>query len=232
MAAYVAEVAEHWRGRVTQWDVVNEPITAKGALQDELMAGKLGEGFIDIAFHAAREADPDALLVLNASLIAQDEWWEDHQQATTLALLERLVSRGVPVQALGYEAHVRTDRGFTEAKWRHFLDRITDLGLKIMITELDVDDGKTAGDPERRDAEAAALVTRLLDTTLDYQNCLGLLTWGPVDRYSWLRKIPDRARMDGAPLRPTPRDDRYRRKPMWHAIANAIDRAAPRRSAG
>jgi endo-1,4-beta-xylanase len=150
-----------------------------------------------------------------------------------LRLLERLVGRGVPIQALGYEAHMNTEVNLSEAKWRLFLDEVTAMGLKIMITEMDIYDARTLGDIPKRDAAVASLATQFLDITLSYPDCLGLLTWGQVDRYTWLRKESEakRWRTDGAPLRPCPRDEDFKPKPLYHAIANAIDRAEPRVSA-
>ena len=228
LGSYITEVVGHWRGRLVHWDVINEPITAQDKLAETLFTGKLGEHVVDLAFHSARSADPDVLLVMNQNLIEQEGWWQEHQRAATLRLLERLLARGVPVQALGIESHLETMNGFSQANWRAFLDEVHGMGLKIIVTELDVTDTGTLGDVATRDGAVAALAKSFLDVTLSYRNCLGLLSWGVTDPYSWLTHLPDKQRKDGAPLRPDMRDADYCRKPLWQAIAAAID-AAPAR---
>ena len=228
LTSYIHDVVGYWRGRLVQWDVVNEPISAQNKLLEPLFTGKLGEQVIDLAFHAAREADPGTMLVLNQNLVEQENWWQQHQRTATLGLLERLLKRGVPVQALGIESHLETAIPFSPANWRAFLDEVTGMGLKIMVTELDVSDAGTGGDTGARDSAVASLAKAYLDVTLSYRECLGVVSWGVSDRDSWLNKTPGKARKDGVPLRPDMRDPDYRRAPLWQAIADAID-AAPRR---
>lgn len=62
----------------------------------------LGENFIDIAFKAARAADPAAKLYIN-------EYNLDGPGAkidALLALIGRLQSRGVPIDGVGSQAHL------------------------------------------------------------------------------------------------------------------------------
>lgn len=225
---YVHDVAHYWRGRIVQWDVVNEPIGAKDVILDRMLSPKLGDRFMDMAFEAAAEADPAALRVLNHDLIAQDDWYQEAQLDSTVRLIDRLMNRGAKIQCFGFEAHLATAYGFSEAKWRRFCDHLTGMGLKLMITEMDVDDSGTLGDVARRDAQSTALAGALLDVMLSYPECLGVVTWGAVDKYSWLRKVKDRQRKDGQLQRPTPMGDDYQPKPLWRTIAKALDKAEPR----
>ncbi|MEO7688683.1 MAG: endo-1,4-beta-xylanase [Sphingomonas sp.] len=228
LTKYITDVVSHWRGRLVQWDVVNEPIGANDVILDKMFGPKLGEQYMDLAFEATAAADPSALRVLNQDLIAQDWSYETRQRDSTLRLLERMMKRGAKVQCLGFEAHLTTSFGLSETNWRRFLDEVTGMGLKLMVTELDVNDKGTLGRIPARDAQTAALAKGMLDIMFSYPECLGVVTWGPTDRYSWLRKMADRQRKDGSALRPTPRDDNYQPKPLWQAIAGALDQAAPR----
>lgn len=225
---YVTKVVSHWKGRLVQWDVINEPVLATGELLEKVFSGKLGEQYMDIALKATAEADPGALRMVNQTLIAQEWWWEDRQRDQTLRIVEAMLKRGAPLQGFGYEGHIKTKYGFSEAKWAKFLEELKGMGLKFMITELDVNDNGTIGDVAKRDAASASLVKALLDVSFSFDNCLGLLTWAPSDKYSWLLKAMDRQRTDGAQLRPSPRDDDFKPKPIWNAIADALD-AAPKR---
>jgi endo-1,4-beta-xylanase len=228
LQTHVHTVVSHWRGRLIQWDVVNEPVDNKGNLVDKLWAPKLGPRYLDLAFEAARAADPDVKLVLNHNLIEQQTNYQIGMRAATLALLEGMVARNVPVQILGIESHIATSDSFSPGEWSRFLDRVTGMGLDIIVTELDVFDRGTIGDVRTRDLAVASLARDYLDLTLSYPQCLGVISWGMVDSDNWLNKMPDHRRSDGAPLRPSPLDANYQPKPLWHAIADAIDRAPGR----
>jgi endo-1,4-beta-xylanase len=227
---YVHDVVSRFRGRIVHWDVANEPVDGAGRLTEKLFSAKLGEQYIDLAFRAARDADPDALLVLNTDFVEQDTVYQERHRHHTLRLLERLKARGVAVQALGIESHLSTLYPFSEARFRSFLDEAAGMGLKLIATEFDVSDFATLGGIAQRDAATAALGKAYLDVMLANPACLGFLTWGQSDRYSWLRLDDARPRADRSPLRPLPRDDAFQRKPLWHAIAAAIDAAPSRRA--
>ena len=55
---HVTGVVSHFRGRVAQWDVVNEPLLPSGKLKKSVFERVLGPGYIALAFRAARAADP------------------------------------------------------------------------------------------------------------------------------------------------------------------------------
>lgn len=225
---YAYDVAKHWKGRVIQWDVVNEPIGARDVILDRLYGPKLGDQYMDLVFEAAAEADPGALRVLNHDLIAQKFWYQESQLDSTVRLIDRMMNRGAKIQCFGFEAHLMTAYGFSEGKWQRFCDDLTGMGLKLMITELDVDDAGTIGDVQHRDAQSSALAGALLDVMLSNPECQGMVTWGLTDKYSWLRKVPERQRSDGQPQRPTLYDDKYQKKLLWQTMAQAIDKAEPR----
>lgn len=225
---YVRKVAGDWKGRLVHWDVTNEEIDGKGNLIDTLFAPILGEHYIDLCFNAVRDTDPDTLRCYNINYVEQDTRYEDGMRSSVLRQLERLLHRGVPIQCVGIQSHLTTMTGFTEMRYRAFLDEITAMGLKLLVTEFDVSDRGTIGSVAVRDAATAALGKAYLDIMFSYPGCLGLLSWGPTDKYHWLRRVPEKQRSDRLPLRAAPLDDEFRRKPLWHAIAAAIDAAAPR----
>jgi endo-1,4-beta-xylanase len=187
------------------------------------------ERYFDLAFGLAREADPTARLAYNDYGIEHAIPWQVAKRRALLALLERLRSRGVPVQALGIQAHLSLGAPFDAAAFGAFLDSVAALGLVIEITELDVDDRAAPGDIARRDAAAADQARRFLDAALARRAVTSVLTWGLTDRTSWLNAPGyGRPRADGLPQRPLPLDPNLARKPLWHAIAAALA-AAPER---
>ena len=160
--------------------------------------------------------------------------WEagnERHRAGVLQLLETSKRNGVPVDALGLQSHIGAN-GVPPAApqpeaWRAFLQDVTNLGLSLSITELDVNRRVSPRDPAASDMAAAAYTRDYLDLTLSFPQVGEVLCWGMVDRFSWLRS---RTPHEEGPLkRPLPYDDGYRQKPMREAIATSL-RAAPVRS--
>jgi endo-1,4-beta-xylanase len=228
---HIRTVAGHFRNRVVHWDVVNEvlqPADGKPlGLRDSLWTRALGAECIDIAFHACAEADPAPLRCINE--YGLDYTWpeEEAKRQTMLALLARLKSRGVPVQALGLQAHLQAGvKELDQTKLAQFCADVAAMGLKIVITEFDVRDNRVGGDPALRDAAVASQGRAYLDAVLTCPAVLGVLSWGLSDRRSWLNdELP---RDDKLAQRPLPLDADLRRKPLWQAMADAFAAAPPR----
>ena len=67
MTDHIAHVVGHYKGKVSSWDVVNEPFddTEWDQLRPHLWERAMGESYIQKAFAAAHAADPNALLFMN-----------------------------------------------------------------------------------------------------------------------------------------------------------------------
>ena len=230
---HIRAVVARYRGRITSWDVVNETIDpSTGLLRETSLTRHLGETIIDIAYHATREADPDGQIVYN-DYMSWEAGHETHQEGV-LRLLDGMVERGVPIDALGVQSHIGsgnydTSIGFDTARddhWRGFLDHVTGLGLDLAITEFDVHDKNLPYDFADRDQAVAELARRYLDLMFSYPQTRDVLAWGLSDRYTWLQGLWPRA--DDEPKRPTPYDAAFRPKPLRDAIAAAFEAALPR----
>lgn len=231
---YIAAVAGRYVGQVQSWDVVNESIDPRtGQMRKTVFTRALGPEVVEIAFHAAREAAPKAKLVYNDYM----GWGEGDakHRAGVLKLLERLKSRGVPIDALGIQGHIANgDAGNViefsardQREWRAFCDAARGLGLDLLITEFDVNDTTLPADPAKRDLICAAVAKDFLDLMLDYRELKQVLAWGLSDRHSWLQTWWPRP--DKLPKRPTPYDAALKPKPLREAVAAAL-RAAPERT--
>lgn len=229
---HIHRVMGHYAGQIHSWDVVNEAIHPGHGHPQSLRTSPwlqlLGPAYLDIAFEAAAAADPATLLVYNDHWLEYDTPNGRARRKAVLNLLSRLKSRGVPIQALGIQAHLMRDQPrFNPAQFRQFLREVASLDLKILITELDVTDQKLPGDPLVRDRLVAAAYEDYLNAALEEPAVIAVLTWGLSDRYTWLSDHNPRA--DGRPVRPLPLDANLNRKPTWKAIARSFDQASPQR---
>lgn len=224
---YIAKVAGHFRGRLHSWDVVNEAIEPdeghdQGYRVSSPWYEAFGPDYIEIAFHAARSADPDTLLFYNELNLEGDVSWAEKRRTATLKMLERLLKRNVPVGGLGIQSHLKAYRvRYDDEVFSAFLKEVSDLGLKILLTEFDIADIDGPDDPAQRDADVASLARRYLDVAFANPSVQGCLTWGISDRYSWLSRYENYKWPDGRLSRVLPFSDDMHTKPMHDAMLAA-----------
>jgi endo-1,4-beta-xylanase len=234
MLRHIAAVAGRYRGRMRIWDVVNEPVEpAHGradGLRGAIFAEKVGAHYLELAFHAARAADPTARLLLNEYGVEYDSPADDTKRRVILRHLERLKRDGVPVEIFGVQGHLEIGaKPFSAKKLRDFVAAVADLGIEIAVTELDVVDAAAPGDIARRDRMVADEYRRFLETMLDEKAVRTVFTWGLSDRHSWIvrRESGENTwRTDGMTPRPLPFDAALAPKPAWTSLADCLAGAA------
>ena len=228
---HIKTVVGRYRGKMHSWDVVNEAIEPRDKHPDGLRKTKwlefLGEDYIDLAFRLAHQADPNAMLVYNDYGLEYDIAEDEAKRNAVLELLKRLKSKGTPIHAVGIQAHLWGDEtNFNPQKVKDFFAQIADMGLKILITELDVVDKDLPRNVQVRDRIVAKAYSDYLKVALEEPAVIAVITWGLNDKYTWLSEF--QAREDDAPVRPLLLDTNGKRKFAWNAIARAFD-AAPNR---
>lgn len=228
---HIAAVVGRYAGKVHSWDVVNEvvwpPDKRSDGLRDSPWMRNLGPAHIEMAFRAAAQADPRALLTWNENWLEEESSLGDAKRTFLLQHLKDMLSRGVPIQAIGLESHLIGDhKNIAGPHFKEFLSRISDMGLKILVTEMDIRDFNLPNDIAPRDRAVADLYFSYLSTVLEYKAVLAVLTWGMSNKYSWTATFNPRA--DHAPVRPLPYDADMHPTPAWYAIARALDNAPPR----
>ncbi|MFY1691690.1 endo-1,4-beta-xylanase [Plantactinospora sp. WMMB782] len=228
-------VVRRYRGRVDAWSVANEvtsPEGRRGFRTDVPWWQSIGPSYVAEAFHVAHQADPAALLVLNEfGFETVNEYGDEPgpRRRATLQVIDELLADGVPVHALGVQAHLLADRftdRFAARAYLNWFSEVADRGLEILITELDVLDDGLPADVAVRDAAVADVYRRYLDVALSHPAVKAVMAFGLTDRYTWLEE--DYPREDGAARRPLAFDDELVRKPAYRAIANKLE-SAPRR---
>ncbi|MDV3455662.1 endo-1,4-beta-xylanase [Sphingomonas sp. HF-S4] len=232
---HIRSVCRTYGSRITSFDVVNETIDEKTGQQRETSLSRAfgdADAMVDFAFHAARAHAPGVELVYNDYMS-----WEpgnEAHRAGVLRLLDGFRKRGVPVDALGVQSHIgaydRDVRGSAarqEGEWRRFLDGVTAMGYKLVVTEFDVNDKGLPDDIVTRDAAVAAYADAYLSILFDYPQLRDVLVWGMCDKYGWLNGFSPRP--DGGIKRATPYDAQFRAKPLREVLARRFAAAAARK---
>lgn len=181
MVDHISEVVGHYKGKIAQWDVVNEPLSeddidysgAQKGLRKQMWFDAMGEEYIDIAFKTAHASDPEAKLYLNDFGIEKDgKRWD-----AFLGLVKRLQARGVPVYGVGFESHIYHEPADTinPAILREHIQILASLGIASRISEIDV-----LGDDPNFQANQYADV---LSVCMSEPTCTSYGVWGISDLY-------------------------------------------------
>lgn len=238
MRDHILTVMGRYRGRIHAWDVVNEAVTADGQLRKSKWLEIIGEDYLLKAFEYARQADPDARLYYN-----DYDNEKPPQTAGVVRLIRNLQSHGVRVDGVGIQGHWFLDCPRIEEIENAML-ALSQLGVKLMITELDVSvlpyypvDSKatdlSAFDPEAQKqhnpySEAvpasvqSALANRYAELFSLFRKHRGKLSrvtfWAVHDGQSWRNYLPIRGRTD----HPMLFDRLCRPKPAFDAVVGAV----------
>jgi endo-1,4-beta-xylanase len=202
---HIATVAGRYKGKIDSWDVVNEPIRVNSKQPGGLTPGPwldyLGPEYIDIAFTAAASADPGALRVLNLDNTEQDWPPAMETRRASLQLVRDLVKRGVPIQAVGLESHLEATLPIANSGRTDMIKQIRDLGLEVLVTELDVNDNTAPGPDDARRKQVANCYYDFLKDVLPVSNAKRVIFWSTTDKDNWYdfaaRTNPSYGRKDG-----------------------------------
>ncbi len=212
---HITQVVTHFKGRVAEWDVVNECLdddqTAVRTnpdgydLRRECVWTKaIGEDYIDSAFVYAHRADPEAKLYLN------DYDVELQGKAKSVAfynLAVRLKKAGIPIHGVGLQCHFSVG-DVDSLKLAQTFSRFAEVGLECIVTELDMGIASATDDLLEEQARNYRVIT---DIVLNNEHCPNLVIWGLKDNNSW--------REASSPLLYT---SGLSRKPAWYAVRSAL----------
>ena len=212
---HIEKVVKHFKGKVVEWDVVNECLDDDQSIvrtrtdgytlrKNSMWTQAIGEDFIDSAFVWAHRADPDAELYLN------DYGVELSNKAKTAAfynLAMRLKKSDIPIHGVGLQCHFSVGE-VDSVMLDRTIRRFAEAGLKCIITELDMGIPSTAS----KNLEEQALNYRVItDIVLNNDNCPTMVIWGLKDNNSW--------RESSSPLLYT---SGIGKKPAWYAVRSAL----------
>lgn len=232
LEAHIETVAGRYAGRMHSWDVVNEAIEVKDGrpdgLRDSPWLRLAGEDYVEVAFTAARKADPQALLTYNDYGIESESPQDEAKRQAVLLMLRRMRARRIPIDAVGIQSHIAAGPGARYgAGLMRFIAGARELDLQVFLTEMDVNDRALARDIAARDIAVAAAYKEYLDMVLGDPAVTAIVMWGVTDKYTWLNH--EDARADGMPERPLLFDSGHNPKRAFFAVREAFNSRSTRR---
>jgi len=163
---HVQTVAAHFKGKVLGWDVVNEAINdGDGEYRNSIFFRLIGTEYIALAFKWAHEADPNAELYYNDYNLDAD----DAKRARAIELVKYLREQGAHIDGIGLQGHYNLTTP-TAAKIDETIQMFAELGLKVVITELDVEairDSRISGAVDANTGGAQPPPRRLFFPSMD-----------------------------------------------------------------
>ena len=236
MRDHILTVVDRYKGQITSWDVVNEALEDQGQLKQSPWMRIIGEDYIQKAFEWAHEADPEAELYYNDFNL-----WRPDKRQCVIRMIRDLKAKGVPVHGIGMQGHWGLDYPPLE-ELEASIQAYADLGLKVAITELDMDilprpsDDLGAGVtlnfeyrqelnpwptalPDSMQTVLADRYREIFQLLVKYSDTISRVTfWGVHDGASWRNHWPIRGRS----AYPLLFDDQRQPKTAFDAVIEAV----------
>ena len=215
---YFSNVLKQYKGKIPVWNVVNEPY--QPFADPDLWSIKAGSNYPSIAFSAAREADPDAKLILNGVDNFIDTRVPIDIPQPYYTLVSKLTSEGV-LDGVGFELHMQGHRPPSKDALRRAVDSFKQINpdLQIYFTEVDVNMQQVGGSEEERLAIQSQIYKDVAEVGLEV-GVEGLYLFGNNDNHSWLKELS--APWGGDKAAGTVFDSKGNPKPAYKAIQQVL----------
>ncbi len=181
MDSHISTIMERYKGKIAEYDVVNEMFNEDGTFRKTLWFNLIGREYIEHALKKAREADPDAKLYLNE--------YNNEEQGNAKAdamfnFVKELKDGGVPIDGVGMQLHLSTEYNYDFEKIRSNVRRYAEIGIDICFSEVDVRMPLPPTDASL--AKQTEIYTSLLRIAKEEPNVKSFITWGFTDNHSWV----------------------------------------------
>ena len=205
----------HYRGQCYSWDVVNEALNDNGTFRNSVFFNVLGTDYIPLSFKAAAAADPDAKLYYNDFSLE----FNSNKTVGALNIVRLVQGAGERIDGVGFQAHMIVGQTPSRQQLTRVLNRFTDLGLEVALTELDVRFTRLPANGSAVQQQSADYVS-MVGACLDVEQCVGVVVWQFTDKYSW---IPTTFPGNGDACL---FDQNMVRKPAYTAVSNLLASAS------
>jgi endo-1,4-beta-xylanase len=208
MKDHIFTVVGRYQGRIGGWDVVNEALNEDGTLRDSPWRKIIGDDYLVYAYQFAHQADPRAQLYYNDYSLDNAP-----KRAGAIKLIKNLQAHGIKIYAVGLQEHDKMDWPTTN-QLDETITAFSKLGIKVMVTEFDIDLLPAATDSQGADVsmnvaaraelnpyahglhddmqqKLAQRYADLFSVLVAHHNDISRVTfWGVTDANSWLNNWP------------------------------------------
>jgi len=224
LRTYADNILPYYRGKMRSWDIVNEPIKIKhgnsGGLRSTIWYNSLGPDYVAYCFNFAKEYNLGGDLVLNEYGTERKNSTSKAKRQAFLALVRDLKEKDVPVDAVGLQSHLKIHEPMADRdEYQKWLEDIKDTGVKIFITELDIDERKHHGSLLERAHAGAAYVEEYLHRVHEVTTPEEILMWGIWDGKSF---INEKVSPFGTKAQPLLYNVDWDKNPLWHTIEKIL----------
>lgn len=204
---HAANVAGRYKGKIYAWDVANEVIADGGGMRQSVFSQVFGDWtFLDVAFRAAKAADPNAKLCLNDYNIN----FSGAKLNTFVQVVKDLKSRGVPIDCVGTQTHTGVGDS-SIPNYKNTLTALASTGCEVQITELDIAMSTTTSTTALLNQQRTDYKT-IVSACMGTSACTGITLWGINDANTW---IPGK--------HPLLFDENSQKKPAYYGFVDGIN---------
>jgi GH35 family endo-1,4-beta-xylanase len=193
---YITALATYTRGRIQEWDVLNEAIDDAGTANyrnawysrvntqanNSAQIGYLT--YFGSLFSWARAADANVKLFYNDYSIEQFGTSKNNFMRT---MVKAMRNSTAPITGVGFQSHFILDNngmgdGFI-GQVGQSIDDLGSAGLEVVLTELDL---RRCNTSPGTDALQRSAYDRIIKMALGKTNCNSVVIWGLSDNNSWI----------------------------------------------
>jgi endo-1,4-beta-xylanase len=213
---HIKTVGGHYQGKIGEWTVVNEAFTRNMhtfGLHD-WWADHIGDtSYIDQAFVWARQADPNAKLILNDF----DNESQNNVSDAMYAYIKSAKARGIPIDAIGMQMHIDGSHPPAKDAVVANMKRFGDLGVKVYVTEFDVNMHDVKASNAAKEQAEANIYYDMARACIESKVCPSFSILGITDKETWYNYLG----LSGA--MPLPFDEHYKPKPAYYSLRSALE---------
>ncbi|MCQ2579593.1 MAG: endo-1,4-beta-xylanase [Treponemataceae bacterium] len=211
MDNHISTIMTRYKGRIQDYDVVNEMFEDNGSLRKNIWYKTIGEDYIEHALIKAHECDPSAKLYINDY---SNETMGQPKADAMFNFVKNLKEKGVPINGVGMQMHMDTAYGFNAEQIRKNVKRYADIGVDVSFSEVDVRIPQK--NYESHLDKQQQIYCELLQIAVEEPNVKNFIMWGFTDASSW---VPYTFPGKGHAL---PYDEKLNPKPLYEAMLEIL----------
>lgn len=212
---HISVVGGRYNGKVNEWTVVNEAFSRAQHLYGlhDWWADHIGsQDYIDASFVWARQADPQAKLILN-------DFNNEIYSTTSNHMYDYIKSakqRRIPIDGIGMQMHIDASRRPNKQEVISNMQRFGKLGVGVYVTELDVNMSSVIGSADYKDHLQGEIYYDMMRACIESKACPSFAILGITDKESWYNYIGSKN------ANPLPFDRNYNPKPAYYSLYDAL----------